>query len=140
MIINATLTAPGHRQSKNPVETRWKKVCSSKRDTAFTSSPPTELVMYDHSKTPSYFPDIWRGNRSLGGGTYSSEVDSRTIWPEIVNLKEHKLTSKFSKNKKTQDWNTTSRMQWTSLDGQIYKHMIMLDGKWETFWFCLMVS
>ena len=25
MIINATLTAPGHRQSKNPVETRWKK-------------------------------------------------------------------------------------------------------------------
>ena len=35
------------------------KVCSSKRDAAFISSPPTEFVMYDHSKTPSFD----RGNR-----------------------------------------------------------------------------
>ena len=51
------------------------KVCSTKRDAAFTSSPPTEFVIYDHSKTPCYSPQTFdRGNRSLGGGTYSSEV------------------------------------------------------------------
>ena len=32
------------------------KVCSSKRDAAFTSSPPPEFVIYDHSKTPMLFP------------------------------------------------------------------------------------
>ena len=36
-----------------------KKMCSSKHDAAFTSSPPTEFVMYDYSKM--LFPiDIWQ--------------------------------------------------------------------------------
>ena len=35
------------------------KVCSSKRDAVFTSSPPTELVMYDRSETPCYFPQTF---------------------------------------------------------------------------------
>ena len=42
----------GTDNSKNPVEVRWKKVCGSKRDAAFSSSPPTEFIMYDHSKKP----------------------------------------------------------------------------------------
>ena len=35
------------------------KVCSSKRDAAFTSSQPTEFVMYDRSKPPLFPRDIW---------------------------------------------------------------------------------
>ena len=53
----------GTDNSKNPVEVRWKKVCGSKCVAALSSSPPTEFIMYDHSK-----------KRSLGCGNYSSEV------------------------------------------------------------------
>ena len=42
---------------------------------AFTSSPPTEFVMYDHSKPTMLSPrHLTDGTKSLGGGTYSSEV------------------------------------------------------------------
>ena len=50
------------------------KVCSSKRDAAFTSSPPTEFVMYDHlnprvisHRRLTEEPEPW-------DGTYSPEV------------------------------------------------------------------
>ena len=44
------------------------KVCGSKREAAFTSLPPTEFVMYDHSKTHRI------SNRHLTEGTGASEA------------------------------------------------------------------
>ena len=44
------------------------KVCSSKGDAAFTSSPPTEFVMYDRSKTCVI------SHRHLTEGTRASEA------------------------------------------------------------------
>ena len=36
-------------ENPKPSRNQMEKVCSSKRETAFTSSPPTEFVIYDHS-------------------------------------------------------------------------------------------
>ena len=58
---------------------RLSQVCSSKRDAAFTYSPPTELVMYDHSKTLSnvYGKCYSHRHRSIGG-LYTTTPDK---WP-----------------------------------------------------------
>ena len=48
------------------------KVCSSKHDAAFISSPPTEFVIIQ--KRCYFLLTFDRGSRSLGGRTYSSEV------------------------------------------------------------------
>ena len=80
------------------------EVCSSKREAAFTSSPPTEFVIYDNSKT------FDRGNRSLWDLFFRGLSES---CPQLRGMPENNLmvasSILFTSSSYTEifDWATT---------------------------------
>ena len=67
--MNAPLMAP---TIQKPSWNQMEKLCSWKRGAAFTSSPPPELVLEDHSVTLGHFPQTFdRGNRRRDSYSYS---------------------------------------------------------------------
>ena len=93
-------------------------MCSSKREAAITSSPPTEFVMRDHSKTPRYPHQgsadalLWRRPAACSRcdwvkpeeGALSSADNGHqlALWQRDCKVKRRRRRNKKKKNMRTQ--------------------------------------